>query len=61
MVDGPFMKYLKLMIQLHEFGIESVESDVVRDQMDEPWEAMSVDQKLLCSEVSAALIKERDA
>jgi hypothetical protein len=61
MVGGPFMTYIKGLIQLHEFGIESVESDVVRDQMDEPWHAMSVDQKALCSDVAAALIKERDA
>lgn len=62
MVDGPFTKYIKYLIQLHEFdNRESLEADVVRDQMDEPWHAMSVEQRLLCSSVSDQMRKERKA
>lgn len=61
MIMGPFTKYITCLIQLHELNRkDSVEADDVRDQMDEPWQAMSKEQQLLCSSVSVALIKERD-
>lgn len=62
MKERPFLKLLKLMIQLQELkDNDSPEADALRDEMDDPWEQLNPRQRLLCKGVSAELIKEKSA